>query len=120
MSDQIAPEMTDNQALREILGQISVLESILRQRYTAVAEVTALVTDGDPYERVANPDSVKTLITNTGADNTVGIYEGGALVKMLGPGETWVSPLDGSGAITVTAADALDSTISVTTYTKTT
>lgn len=120
MSDSIAEPMDDNDALREILGEVRLLESILRQRYTSVADPlnAQAVTSGAPYVRPADPDAVKVVITNVHASNDATVLEEGALVARLEPGESWVSPLDGSGEITVTADVGSPSTVAVATYRK--
>lgn len=118
-SENIADPMSDNEALREILGETRVLEDAIRQRYTSTeTEEGQAVADGAPYERAANPNAVKTVITNTHATNPVKVYEEGGLVKILTPGETWASPLNGAGALAVTAEAAAPGEIAVTTYLK--
>jgi hypothetical protein len=120
MSEHIAEEMVDNVALREILGEVRLLDGIIRERYDDILSANPVtVEDGTPYTRDANPDAVKTVVTNRGATNKATIFEGGALVKVLDPGDTWVSPLNGGGEIEVTAAAGAPTTISVATYVRT-
>lgn len=112
-----AGPMEDNQALREILGQIALFRSIAAQQYDAVTGSNSeAVTLAAPYERAAEPTAVKTVITNLGA-TAVRIYEAGALVAVKAENETWVSPLNGSGAILVDVASG-SGTIAIATYTK--
>lgn len=119
MSDHIAEPMTDNTALREILGEVRLLEGVLRQTYDSVTPNNAqAVAADDPYVREAAENIVKTVVTNVGDDNDILVYEEGALVARLAPRDTWTSPLTGSGEITVTAEDGLPSTASIATYTK--
>jgi hypothetical protein len=116
MSEQIAEEMEDNVALREILGEVRLLDGIIRERYDSILNEEEFVESDTPYAREANPDAVKTVITNMGSTNKATIFEGGALVRVLDPGDTWASPLNGGGEIEVTAAVGAPTTISVATY----
>lgn len=116
-SENIADPMSDNEALREILGEVRLLDGIIRQGYSSVAAVPAEEVSVDaPYVRAAGATIVKTVVTNTHATNDALVYEGGALVKRLPPGETWTSPLDGSGEITVSADSGNPSRVSIATY----
>lgn len=116
-SENIADPMSDNEALREILGEVRLLDGVIRQRYTSVTPVAGqAVSDEDPYVRPAGADIVKTVITNTHASNDALVYEEGALVRRLAPGDTWQSPLDGSGEITVSADPGDPSEVAVATY----
>lgn len=119
MSDDIAEPMSDNTALRELLGEVRQIDGLLRQQYDAiVGEEEVAVTGDEPYTRAAMPTAVKTVITNTHAVGIAHIYEEGALVRSLLPGETWVSPLNGAGEITVEVGSE-DSEIAIATYTRT-
>lgn len=112
--------MSDNQALREILGQIALFRSIAAQQYDDVTGVNdQSVSDEEPYERAAEPTAVKTVVTNVEEDSDpVRVFEEGVLVAVLAYGESWVSPLNGAGAITVDCAEGGSSTIALATYTK--
>lgn len=116
-SENIADPMSDNEALREILGEVRLLDGIIRQGYSSVTalEGQAVAVD-DPYVRAAGEDIVKTVVTNTHETNDALIYEGAALVKRLPPGESWTSPLNGSGEITVSADSGNPSEVAVATY----
>lgn len=122
-SPTIAPPQSDNQALREILGQVALFRSIAAQQYDAVTgnnDVTVGVSS--PYERAADPTAIKTVITNIGdgAGSSLGqlrISEAGALVAILEYPDTWVSPLNGSGAILIEAV-SVDTHAAIATYTK--
>lgn len=122
-SATIAAPQSDNHALREILGQISLFRSIAAEQYDDVTGTNdAEVTDTVPYERAAEPTAVKTVVTNIGdgagsAAGSIKILEGGALVAILEYPATWVSPLNGAGAIAVYAVTGTVH-IALATYTK--
>lgn len=108
--------MSDNEALREILGEARLIEGILRGAYDDILyENAQAVTLAAPYARTANPNAVKTVITNRGAA-LVKVYEEGALVAALAQYAAWVSPTSGAGALQVTCATS--GTIAVATYVK--
>lgn len=116
-SSSIAPPMSDNQALRETLGELRLQRASLAEQYDAVTgSNSAAASNASPYERAAEPDAVKTVITNLGA-TPIRIYEEGALVAVKAQNETWISPLNGAGAILVDTASG-SSTIAIATYTK--
>lgn len=118
-SDNIAEPMDDNAALREILGEVRLLNDLLRQRYDDIDKANEeAIADGSPYERPGATNILKTVVTNTHNANSITIYEEGALVRQLGPGETWVSPLNGAGDIIITAEPGNPATASIATYTK--
>jgi hypothetical protein len=113
----IAEPMEDNDALRYIVAEMRALRAIAAQQYDAVNGVnTQAISNTAPYERDETPTAVKTVITNLGAQ-PARVYEGGALVAVLAQYETWVSPLNGGGALLVDTA-ASSSTIAVATYTR--
>lgn len=117
MSDDIAEAMTDNVALREILGQVRLLEDHLKGQYDDIVAVEGeAVTSATPYTRAATPTAVKTAVTNTGGADVL-IYEGDGLVRRLASHETWVSPLNGAGELNIYAVST-DSEVAVTTWTK--
>jgi hypothetical protein len=109
--------MDDNQALREILGEVRLLDAIIRESYDAVLPLSKTVTDSDPLVRPAGSDIIKTVITNAGISDAY-ISEEGILVYILPPKQTWTSPLSGSGEIKVTAAAAQPTSVAIATYTK--
>lgn len=111
--------MTDNEALVEILEELRAIEEDARNEYDAVyGSNSEAVTNAVPYERDADDEAIKTVVTNLG-DDVVRIFEGEALVKMLDINETWVSPLSGGGAILIDCAGGSESaTIAIATFTK--
>lgn len=116
-SPTIAGPMEDNQALREILGQVALFRAIAAEQYDDVTGSNSeAVTLAAPYERAAEPDAIKTVITNLGA-TAIRIYEAGALVAVKAQNETWVSPLNGAGAILVDVATG-SGEIAIATYIK--
>jgi len=118
-SSTIAEEMDDNQALREILGEVRLLGGIIREQYDDVLKQEGPVSAEAPVTRnvPATVTVIKTLVTNTLA-NPVLIYEDDALVKRLPGNETWVSPLSGSGKLVVSADVGFASNIVIATYVK--
>lgn len=116
-SENIADPMSDNEALREILGEVRLLDSAIRQPYVSLAppENNQPVTAEEPYVRAANANAVKTVVTNIGAAD-VRVFEDGALVAILSNRDTWESPLSGAGEITVTTET--ESAVAVATYLK--
>lgn len=119
MSDTIAEPMDDNDALREILGEVRLLDALLRAQYDDIEHSEDNpVTDTVPFKRTARPTAVKTVVVNQGTE-AVEVFEGGALVKRVDPHDNWVSPTNGSGIITVYAANpSTASTVSIATYLK--
>jgi hypothetical protein len=118
MSDSIAEAMTDNEALREILGEVRGIEALLKGQYDDIegAEDIAL-TDTESSVRTARTLAVKTVVTNTGTQD-IWVYEDGSVVKYLEPKQSWESALSGGGAITAKAIAGQTSTCAVTTYLK--
>lgn len=110
--------MDDNQALREILGEVRLLDSILREQYDAVVGINREVTSEIPMIRPAADNIVKTVVTNLGTAIDVTITEEGVPVKVLPPLESWTSPLAGNGEIVATVPAGYSSLVAIATYTK--
>lgn len=118
MSDEIAPKMSDNEALRRILAQCITMEDFLTKDYDDIEGTNSVeVSDVDPFTRGANSRAVRCVITNRDLDgDEVKVHEDDKLVRILQPGETWESPTRGKLAIRVTCNSGEASTIAVATY----
>ncbi len=104
---------TDNELLAEILAAVEALGS---PPYTVAGDDSVSVDDTLTEIRAANPDAIKTLITNTGAQ-IINIFEGAQLVATLYTDETYISDLGGSLQFTGICGTGLNTTVAVTTYT---
>jgi len=113
----IAEEMDDNQALREILGEVRLLDDILREEYIGIEKIEHDITDVSPAQRAPNDRAVKTLVTNR-FDNPANIFEDDVLVYKLKTAGTWASPLSGKGKITVTIDFGFPTSVTIATYVK--
>lgn len=101
MPTDIAPAMSDNEALRRILSSMQSMEVFLKQEYDSIA-TTADVTMNTSTAvaiRAAESDAVATVIANKGA-NDVYIYEDTKHVATVKAGTSLQLPLTGKGAIT--------------------
>jgi hypothetical protein len=114
-STTIAEPMSDNQALREILGELRVIDNSIRAPYTSIGNITGAVAPGVPLLRGADPKVVKTLVTNIGSFD-IAVYESGVQVAVVKPNITWTSPLAGNGEIAVMALGGLASAASIASY----
>jgi hypothetical protein len=116
MSQPIAEEMTDNEALRYIVAELRFQNAFSAGQYDSIeGSSDNACSDVTPFTRDARPKAIKTVITNQGA-NDVLISENGYLVRILPPNETWVSPLTGSGNLSITCAESFSSSIAIATY----
>lgn len=114
--DLIAPEMSENEALRRIVASLDAYLTLQAGQYSQVDSVTVTpITTALTALRDANASAFKTIVTNTGAQ-AIDIYEGGALVKKaLAANTSWVSDAQGRLAISAKTASSTSSAI-VSTY----
>jgi hypothetical protein len=102
MSETIAEEMTDNEALRRILANVQGLEEGLRgSAYDDIDGETKMVGSVTFITRPANENSVKVCVCNLGITNNAHVYEDGYVVAIVKPSETYVSPMAFKGTVEI-------------------
>lgn len=116
-SSTIAEPMDDNQALREILGEVRLNADILSERYDGIDKQSANISTEVPMRRPAKETIIKTVVTNLGGNNAQ-ISEDGVIVNILPALQTWVSPLSGKGEILVECIAGAPTTVSMASYTR--
>lgn len=121
MANDIAPEMTDNEALRRILALADDVRDVTLERYDSIAgegAIDTVVTNASPATREASELVVKRIVTSLGPD-ALTIKEDGVVVGLIpAGGGQWVSPLAGSGDITCSTAPTKTATIAIASYQK--
>lgn len=116
----IAPPMSDNEALRRIVSEAEKAVELMLEGYDAIEGDADLrpVSSVLPVTRLARPQAVKTVVTSIGPDPVL-IREDGKIVHRIpGAGGSWVSALAGAGAIHCSCAEGQSASIALVTYIK--
>ena len=118
MADEIADAMTDNEALRRLLGEFRAYREEQAEEYDEVSEVTDIAADQNSAgttARAADESAVKTVVINRGSDRCY-VYEDGQIVASVGSNSDDVLPLRGKGVISVAAGIGDSTTVDITTF----
>lgn len=108
--------MSDNEALRSILGELRAQNALLLGKYeTLEGNQNRPVTSTLSVIRGPKGKAMKTVLTNQGA-NPCEIWEDGKLVYILDPKKTWTSPLNGGGNLQAKCATGQTTTLAHATY----
>jgi hypothetical protein len=107
--------MTDNELLVQINETLFSILNAVNGDYTSVSGgQIPLIVDSPTVLRGNEPRAVKVVVTNFGPAG-VEVMEGNHTVAILGPNESWVSPLKGTDAISAKASPE-DATVWIATY----